>query len=278
MISVDCPELDAGDVFTTCISRVRDADLKARLTAITGDVTAASTDYIDKARNNRLHEFVRQAIIGGVTTAEMEKVYTQRMASKKAPGRAAYDEIFNSSAKCLLCTQRKVDTLDHHLPKAHYPVLAVTPANLIPACASCNKAKLASIPTTADEAALHPYFDCIENERWLHGEVVPGTPAVVRFHVEPPAQWTQQLCNRVQVHFDALGLGDLYSAEAADELLSIRHQLTGIYQGEGPRGVRAELVARSESARAARLNGWRAVTFESFASSDWFCEGGFAAL
>jgi 5-methylcytosine-specific restriction endonuclease McrA len=278
MISIDCPTLDAGDVFTTCISRVKDASLKARLTAITGDITAASADYIDKAQNNRLHEVVRQGVVGTVTTAEMEKVYTQRMAGKKAPGRAAYDEIFNSSAKCLLCTQRKVDTLDHHLPKAHYPVLAVSPVNLIPACASCNKAKLASIPTTADEAALHPYFDCVEDERWLHGSVVQGAPAVVKFRVQAPAQWSGQLASRLQVHFNALGLGDLYSAEAADELSSIRHQLVGIHGREGFQGVREELIARFESASAARLNGWRAVTFESFAANDWFCDGGFAEV
>jgi 5-methylcytosine-specific restriction endonuclease McrA len=276
MNSIDPPTLDAGDVFTTCISRVRDVALKARLTAITTEVTVASDDYVDKARNNRLHEIVRRSTVGGVTTAELEKVYTQRMAGKNAPGRATYDKIFNASAKCLLCTQRKVDTLDHHLPKAHYPVLAVTPVNLIPACASCNKAKLASIPASADEAALHPYFDSIDGARWLYGCVMPGTPAVVQFRVDPPAVWTPQLANRVRLHFDGLSLADLYSAEAADELLSIRHQLEGIYQREGLQGVREELEARYESARVAQLNGWRAVTYESFALSAWFCDGGFA--
>lgn len=278
MNSIDPPNLDAGDVYTTCISRVRDAALKARLTGITDDVRTASADYLMRAQANRLHEVVRRANVGGVTTSELEKVYTQRMAGKNAPGRAAYDEIFNSSAKCLLCTQRKVDTLDHHLPKAHYPILSVTPLNLIPACASCNKAKLASIPASADEAALHPYFDNIEDVRWLHGVVQIGTPAVVKFRVEAPAGWAAQLTNRVELHFEGLNLGDLYSAEAADELLSIRHQLTGIYRSEGARAVREELLARFDSAAIAQLNGWRAVTYESFAMSDWFCEGGFALV
>lgn len=276
MNSIDPPVLNAADVYTTCISRVRNRALKARLTAITDDVRVASADYVVKAQANRLHEVVRSAVINGVTTAELEKVYTQRMAGKNAPGRSSYDEIFNSSAKCLLCTQRKVDTLDHHLPKAHYPIFAVTPVNLLPACTSCNKAKLASIPATADEAALHPYFDCIEDERWLHGVVVEGTPAVVKFRVEPPAQWAAQLTNRVELHFDGLSLADLYSAEAADELLSIRHQLASIYGAGGSQAVREELLARYESASAFQLNGWRAVTFESFAISDWFCDGGFA--
>lgn len=278
MNSIDPPTLDAGDTYTTCISRVRDAALKARLAGITDDVRTASADYVDKALENRLHEVPRIANVGGVTTAELEKVYTQRMTGKTAPGRAAYDEIFNSSAKCLLCTQRKVDTLDHHLPKAHYPVLAVTPANLVPACSACNKAKLASAPASADESALHPYFDRIQDDRWLHGLVIEGVPAVVVFRVEAPAFWDAELTNRVQLHFDGLDLGGLYSAEAAEELSSIRLQLINIYRTEGMQAVREELLARGESAAAAQLNGWRAVTYESFAMSDWFCDGGFALV
>lgn len=276
MISMDCPDLDASEVFTSSISRVRDQALKVRLTAVTGNITAAATDYVEKARNNRLHEFAREAVVGTVTTTEMEKVYTQRMAKKNAPGRPYYDAIFNSSAKCLLCIHRTVDTLDHHLPKAHYPVLAVTPANLIPACSTCNKAKLASTPDAPEDAALHPYFDCIENERWLFGTVVHGVPAVVRFRVVPHAVWAEELGKRVKTHFAALDLNGLYTAEATDELSSIRHQLKGIFEQEGAAGVRSELQARYESASAARLNGWRAATYQCFAESEWFCDGGFA--
>lgn len=89
MNSIDPPTLDAGDTYTTCISRVRDAALKARLAGITDDVRTASADYVDKALENRLHEVPRIANVGGVTTAELEKVYTQRMTGKTAPGRAA---------------------------------------------------------------------------------------------------------------------------------------------------------------------------------------------
>ncbi|MNG26847.1 hypothetical protein D3C84_1118860 [compost metagenome] len=98
----------------------------------------------------------------------------------------------------------------------------------------------------------------------------------MKFRVETPGLWTQQLANRVEQYFDSLSLGDLYSAEAAEELSSIRHQLKGIYAGEGIQGVREELLARYESASVARLNGWRAATYQSFAENDWFCDGGFA--
>lgn len=278
---MDCPGLDAGDVFTACVSRIQDSGLKSRMTSIKDEVTAASLQFHDLATNNRLHRFVQQAVIAGlVTTQEMEKVYTQRMAKKNAPGRDTYDLIFNSSphGRCLLCGHRKVETLDHHLPKSLYPVLAVVPANLIPACNNCNKLKLANAPASQSEEALHPYFDNIEDDKWLHAEVSICAPAALRFYVRSPNNWSQVLSDRVGLHFRTLCLANLYAAEAAEELLNIRHQLESIYAGSGLAGVRAELQARAESASAARLNGWRAVTFESFAVSDWFCGGGFALV
>lgn len=273
------PSLDAPDVFTTCISRIRDKGLKSRMTAVAGDVGTASDDYKALATKNRLHRFPRSALVGGnVTAAEMEAVYTQRMARKGAPGRDIYDEIFASarSGRCPLCAHRLVSTLDHHLPKAHYPVLSVVPLNLVPACSDCNKAKLASLPNRASEEALHPYFDDIGGDRWLYADVVEDRPATLSYRVQCPEHWDEVLADRVDLHFRMLGLGHLYAAQGADELLNIRHQLESLHQIDGPQLVRSELRARARSSQAALLNGWRTAAYEAFASSDWFCDGGFS--
>jgi 5-methylcytosine-specific restriction endonuclease McrA len=278
MIKMDQPTLVAREVFTTCISRIRDDDLSQRMVSITNDVVAASFEFLVLASQNRLHEVQRKGIVGGVvTTAEMEAVYTQRMAKKGAPGREAYDELFNSApqGKCPLCGQRTVSTLDHHLPKALYPALAVVPLNLVPACNDCNKAKLASIPANASEETLHPYFDNIQEDRWLYATVVVGDPVAVRFHVDAPSNWNAILASRVALHFRTLGLGSLYSAEAADELLNIRHQLRSMHEAGGKELVQLEMEGRANSCLQARLNSWRTATFEAFAQSEWFCDGGF---
>ena len=215
MIKMDVPDLLPGDVFAACISRIRDPGLRLKMESIAHLVVAASADFDGLAAQTRLHQFARQAVVGGVvSTAEMEAVYTQRMAKKSAPGRDAYDELFNSApnGKCPLCGHRTVSTLDHHLPKAHYPVLAVVPLNLVPACGDCNKSKLAAFPTSASQETLHPYYDNIDGDRWLFAEVVVGTPAAVRFRVRGPANWSAVLADRVALHFRTLGLGALYSA------------------------------------------------------------------
>ena len=278
MIKMDVPDLLPGEVFAACISRIRDPGLKVKMESIAPLVVAASADFDGLAAKTRLHRFVRQAVVGGlVSTAEMEAVYTQRMAKKSAPGRDAYDKLFNSApnGKCPLCGHRTVSTLDHHLPKAHYPILAVVPLTLVPACGDCNKSKLAALPTSVNEESLHPYYDNIDGDRWLFAEVEVGTPAVLRFRVQAPANWSAVLANRVALHFKTLGLGALYSAESADELLNIRGQLEMIYAAGGAAMVEAELRAREASCRRVRMNGWRTAAFGAFACSAWFCDGGF---
>ncbi|WCU83886.1 HNH endonuclease [Pseudomonas aeruginosa] len=281
MIKLEHPDLDAGDVFKQCISRVRNKELKTRLESIEADVSQASETFADLAAQVRLYEFVREAVVNGVvTTAEMEAVYNQRMVPKTAPGRAAYDKLMSlaRSGKCPLCAQRDASTLDHHLPKAHYPILSVVPLNLVPSCKDCNKAKLASLPTNASEETLHPYFDDIDGDRWLFASVQTTTPASLKFFVIPPHHWDAVLAARMLLHFEALGLGALYAAQGADELLNIRHQLQTLHDIGGAAIVRSELSSRAESAAAARINGWRVSAFQAFAESDWFCDGGFRAF
>ena len=177
-----------------------------------------------------------------------------------------------------MCAHRAVTTLDHHLPKAHYPALAVAPLNLVPSCSDCNKAKLARVPHAPEDVSIHPYFDDVDSERWLFAEVLEVAPASIRFRVEPPAAWEALLAERVRRHFRGLNLSALYGSEAAEELLNIRHLLATIHATGGADEVRLYLEEHAESCLAGRLNGWRRATYEAWAESDWFCDGGFAEV
>lgn len=278
MIKIQQPELEVGEVFSTCISRIRSNDLKVRLNSIKSVITTESLLFEQLAKSKNFYQFVRKDVIGGiVTTDEMEKVYNDRMAKKKSPGREIYDEIKSLApyGKCPLCAHRSVSTLDHYLPKAHYPVLAVTPLNLVPSCSDCNKSKLTDYPTIADEQTLHPYFDDIGGDHWLVAEVQSSIPAAVVFSLVAPPNWSDTLKKRVNQHFNAFGLATLYSAQAADELLNIRYQLGSIYDVGGAQAVKDELESRANSCRQHSINSWRTATFDAFSKSDWFCKGGF---
>jgi hypothetical protein len=272
------PVQAAQFTYKTCISRVRDAGLAARLNAATASVTTASAEFDRAAQGGTLHTIATHAIVPpDVTTEQMKKVYTQRMAKIGAPGRDIYDEIFSSSphGMCPLCTQRSVATLDHYLPKARYPALAVAPLNLVPACSDCNKAKLDSIPTRAEEVPLHPYYDDLGDKIWLHAQVVELRPAALRFTVVAPVGWSATLTARVENHFRSLGLGALFASQAAEELVNIRHQLVTLHTADPAAGVKEELESRANSCSVARQNGWRSAAYRAWHTSDWFCEGGY---
>lgn len=272
------PIESADDVFTLCISKVRDATLKARLTSVSGDVSAASNAFDIAVSNRLVHQVPQSSDVGGVVTAdEMVAVYAQRMAKKGAPGRPVYDRLLAAPphGRCPLCGQRVVSTLDHHLPKQLFPGLAVSPLNLVPACTDCNKAKGEFVPGVASQQTLHPYFDNVENETWLSAELLEQNPPAMRFRINAPEHWSPELAQRVKHHFELLRLGELYTSHAAEELVNIRFALAELHSAAGGAAVRAHLVAMAESYFAARRNSWQTAMYLSLAGSHWFCESGF---
>ena len=280
MQSLPHPGHSARSAYTICIGRVRNPGLAGRLGAATITVVNASAAFDRAATRGFLHQIQPAAIVApDITTEEMGKVYTQRMAKNGAPGRDIYDEIFASSpqGRCPLCAQRSVSTLDHHLPKAHYPALSVAPQNLVPACSDCNKAKLDSIPTCAEEVALHPYYDNLGDDLWLLAHVRETRPSALRFTIAVPAAWDAVLAARVANHFRGLDLAKLYASQAAEELINVRHQLVTIRASDDVGGVRNELERRAVSCEIGRPNGWRAAAYRAWCESDWFCNGGFEA-
>ena len=149
-----------------------------------------------------------------------------------------------------------MSTLDHHLPKHHFPLLAVTPANLVPACRDCNTTKLASWSAVAEEQTLHPYFDDVDKDVWLKAEVTLG-PAVV-FYPDPPGHWPAVLAARLRHHFTVFDLAPLYAAQAATEIAEIAWALQQVHDAGGPLAVRDHLRREAESRGRVRPNGWPA--------------------
>ena len=192
MRRLPCPADVSGSVYQVCISRIR-GDLRARLDAIIPDVVAAEDEYKAKAAGAALHTLSRLTTISGgvVTKDEMVAVYENRMVPSQQAGRAIYDRLITAAphARCPLCGVGYVLSLDHHLPKAHYPIMAVTPFNLVPSCWSCQKAKKQGYPVAADEQTLHPYFDSFEDRRWLFAEVLETEPASFLFVATVPTEW-----------------------------------------------------------------------------------------
>ena len=186
------PVADPLLVFTLCITGVKsDAD-KAKFMAVETQIDQAGARYSLFASHKEIHLLQRQTSISGtVTTEEMKNLYYSSFSSRSGVARRVYDDIVNatSSRICPLCGIGTVSSLDHHLPQSKYPDYVLTPANLVPSCFDCNKAKFTKFPKNAEQQTIHPYFDDYTQDTWLHAQVVELSPPALRFYVQGPSHW-----------------------------------------------------------------------------------------
>lgn len=280
MLRLPRPNRGAAEALKACAQSVADSDLRARIFAAEGAIVAASQEFDEAAQRTALHTLgAHDTVNVNVSAAEMSALYTLRMARKGRKGRAIYDELILAPehGRCPLCGQRNVSTLDHHLPKASFPALAVTPLNLVPSCSDCNKSKLNLVPLSAEDEALHPYFDDLGDDTWLRADVVEVAPAALTFKIVAPGGWSDILSARVGKHFHRMGLPALYASYAGEELVSIRRQLLSIHDAAGSLAVQEHCLSRASSFAATRRNSWQVATYYALGSSAWYCGGGFAA-
>jgi hypothetical protein len=258
---------------------MEDADLSARIAGNEDRFEVDSDVFFEAASASDTHRLTTPEFsLEDVSKDEMTWLYNKRFV-QSTPARPLYSRLKLSAhnEKCPLCGHRNVTTLDHYMPKAKFPTLAVDPVNLIPSCGDCNKAKQDVVVTEAEKATLHPYFDEVGNDPWLVAEVIPGAPASVKFRVRPPDTWSALLCQRLRHHFRLFGLGSLYRIEAAQELSNVRFALQKLFDSAGVAAVRAHLHEQALSRRSAYLNSWQTATYSAFAESDWFVNGGFSS-
>lgn len=280
MLEIERPEYSAATVFGDCILVKRDKDLKTRLQGIAADIVAAESNYANKAKLLAFHEIkVAQDVGESVTTSEMEDLYVTVFARKSSPVRKKYyDELMliPENGICPMCGQRDSSTLDHYLPKAKNPSLAVTPINLVPVCKECNHTKSEYHPKTADQQFIHPYYDKLPVGTWLTADLDQSKPPALKFRISLPMDCDEVLAKRLIWHFEELNLAKLYASQAGKTLSGIADKLRAAGDRGGKDEVRFVLAEDARSWSKANLNGWQAAMYRALAGSDWFCEEGYA--
>jgi hypothetical protein len=278
MWTIPKPNISALDSFNTCVEGVRNKSIKIRLQAVAPEIIAAEMAFDQAAASVDLHRITPQThIANSVTAKEMKYLYNVHMARDGSRGHSIYDSILIASPddRCPFCGHRTVSTLDHCLPKAQHPALAVTPLNLIPACKDCNHSKGNPALTVKADQLLNAYYDDVTTDTWLYAEIVVGKPAGVRYYVNSPPGWGKTTKKRIEHHFRELKLAELYASQGGRQLRNIRRSLRKCYAAGGAAAVREDLLGRHESYSEIELNSWEIALYRATAESDWYCDGGF---
>ena len=280
MWRISKPRITALEAFDTCREGISSPELYQLLEDIRDHIKLAEAEFDTAATAADLLQIDSSDDVAGLVTAdEMGVLYKRHMARSKSRGRPIYDQLLIAAPhdQCPFCGHRDVSTLDHTLPKAQHPALAVTPINLIPCCEDCNHTKGNLVLGSVEEQLLHAYYDDISGQRWLYAAIVEGSPPAAKFFVDTPEEMEPVIACRVENHFEKLELARLYASQAGRQLQNIKGALGEMYDAAGMDAVRQDLERRARSCADVILNSWEGALFEAAAASDWYCDGGFRA-
>ena len=277
MLSIDCPDDDAGTVFEASANRTRSGALRMALLDQRPHVEARAALYLGHGEAGTLYQLAPVAP-DGVDGAQLGGVYDRVLV--RGGERALYNRLRGSArfGRCPLCAQRDAKTLDHCLSKGEYPELAVFPANLTPACFECNHAKRTYRALVADEQLFHPYFDNWGAYRLLLAEIEVGARVTSRFSIRAPAHADDEIVARARAHFELLDLAKLYEEHASVELVERKDMFRRTFEADGAQGLRDDLAHESRSRRRFNRNGWQAALYRALSRSEDFCAGGFEQI
>lgn len=255
-------ELDVERVLDACLPGVRDAALSARIESLRPDLVSAEAAFLTAAGAGAHRSLPPEPIVPTVKE-DMKWFYEQRLV-ESVPGFDLYGKILKTTVNgmCPFCGIARANTLDHGLPKAAYPRLAVTPANLVPACRECNLDKNDRVGI----GNLSPYFDSwATTERWLTASVPDvGRPDQLEFQVRRVAGWSAIEQAAVDAYFDSGKLDERFATLAVDEFLTFRASFQERMDDWGVHALKADLESRERDYARHRLNGWQAATYAAW--------------
>ena len=287
------PTCSPSELFDECVQEITDVTLQTRFSAQKALLEAANANYaassaaqtwchLPRAR----HAHPEQVIVGDLTKGELVALYNEGMVASSGAARKRYDEIkLLAHDECPYCggcgelvEEEGIGTLDHFLPKARFPVFSIFPANLVPACTTCNTGMGSHFPISPELQPLHPYFDAPHffDEKWTTVTVSEEEPVIVTFDVNPPATWSDIDRQRVEQHFKCCKLRGRYRTKVASDLSSLIEQRKTVHRGLSHEAFR-EVLRTVADHNALPINGWKRSLYHGLAESFWFCTNDFAA-
>ena len=279
MFSLQKPTIDKINIYDKCVSSIQDIDKRKELSDYKYIYLLNASDYEYYANKSSLYmlQEITLPVINHRNFAEYQTIKNdlknlyEKLRNNKEP-RLYYDEILSLSNKCPFCGFGHVYTLDHYLPKSHFPIFSILPYNLVPCCRDCNAKKGSNYATTVYWQTLHPYYDGdILSKRLVFADILEQNPMSIKFYIKH----TDKICeNRVKIHFQIYELPKRFAVEAAEYISDLNLQFAK-YQYTKIDDIKKELYIRFEASKGNNLNSWQTAMYEALYQSDWYCQEGY---
>lgn len=191
---------------------------------------------------------------------------------------------------CPYCGRPSINQVDHHLPEALFPMLALAPANLVPCCGTCNGKKSQKGLTVWNQARvqpreveasiagadrfLHPYYDTalVGLELYLQITFVP----TVTFHLDVAAAAPPALAKMVRWQLAELEVDqELVATMRVYWRAMVNHAtlLRGSFAARRDRVLeRARLQHKSAIEHSTSPNAWAIVLYRSICTTDSYLD------
>lgn len=154
---------------------------------------------------------------------DMEWLFEARLRDGRLDQDIKGDIYALSPLVCPFCQIDSPTTLEHMIPKASDPLLAVDPRNLAPCCAPCNNKRR----NGDGRSSINLYVDSwAATATWLTARLVdPGDPESLTFAVASDLPVTEQQAALLKTHFKERGIADRAKTKALHHLVSFRTNL-----------------------------------------------------
>lgn len=247
-------------IFLACIENIRDNKRKKDYLELLDDVCKTTESYKKYVPEDVVH--YKQRKLEKTQQDELSLLYKAKFAGKSGPGRGYYDAIMiNADGRCPVCGVGTPAQLDHYLPKSAYPLLSISPANLIPTCRDCNENKRNYIPNSFENTLIHPYLESIE-DKWLavsldfkdQGTVIPFYKNIIQ---------TGILKERLNKYIEIYKLNEIYSTRAIDEIYSIKFSHEEKVKNKNEEMVRFLVEDARKSAEQSDMNSWKSALYRA---------------
>lgn len=178
---------------------------------------------------------------------------------------------------CPICGISVPYELDHYLPKAMFPTLAIYVRNLVPICSICNRKKGNAVEREGVRGFVHAYFGTYLEQSILAASVsVEHGGLLVEFCIDPGAKLEEDVEDKLIYHLQRFELNERYAKEINIYLSGHATGLRMVYDAGGEVLVK-EYLERQRHVEIGSLyiNHWRPVLLLALSEHVDFCQGGF---